>query len=144
MALVLVTDDELHIRQLLGEAIRQAGHQVLEANSSEAAMKVMAKQPADVAFCDIQMPGHDGRWLTLEIRRKYPATAVVIATAVGNLEPAITLRYGVLSYLLKPFDLKQVHQALTLAVAWHDDAVKVGPIETDPAAISKWLDSLDL
>ena len=144
MALVLVTDDELHTRQLLGQAIRQAGHQVLEADSAEAAMTVMAATPADVAFCDIQMPGRGGRWLILEIRKRYPATPVVIATSVADLEPNITIRYGVLSYLLKPLGVTEVRQALQLAIDWHDDAVRVGPVETDPELLAKWLDSLDL
>ena len=106
MALVLVVDDEGHIRRLLGHHISKAGHEVVEADSSEAALRVMEQRKADVVFTDIQMPGYDGRWLTIELRKRYPLTAIVLATSVRDLEPTITLRFGVISYLVKPFDPK--------------------------------------
>src|SRR4051812_32779943 len=124
MASVLVVDDETHVRQVLGWIIGQAGHEVIEAESSDAALKVMAQGAADVVFTDIQMPGKDGRWLTLEVRRLYPATPVVLATSVSDLEPHITLKFGVLSYLVKPFSKGAVLDALSMAVGWHEDAVR--------------------
>ena len=144
MALVLVVDDEAHVRQLLGQAIRQGGHEVVEADSSDAALKVMEKRPADVVFTDIQMPGRDGRWLTIELRKRYPLSAVVLATSVTDLEPTITLRFGVLSYLVKPFDLTAVRTALDMAVAWHKDATVSGPKLVEQHRLEEWLDSLEI
>jgi DNA-binding NtrC family response regulator len=144
MALVLVVDDEAHVRRLLGQAIRQAGHEVIEADSSAAALKVMEQRPADVVFTDIQMPGRDGRWLTIELRKRFPSTAVVLATSVTDLAPSITLRFGVLSYLVKPFDLDSVRGALKTAVAWHDKSVSVGPEAVAHEQLEKWVDSLEI
>jgi len=62
MALVLLVDDEADVRHLLGQVIRREGHEVMEAESSDAALAVMAARAADVVFTDIQMPGRDGRW----------------------------------------------------------------------------------
>jgi DNA-binding NtrC family response regulator len=139
-----VVDDEAHIRELLGLAIRRAGHDVVEADSSAAALKVMEQRPADVVFTDIQMPGHDGRWLTVELRKRYPLTAVVLATSVTDLEPTITLRFGVLSYLVKPFDLAAVNEALRMAVAWHNEVVTSGPEAVAHDRLEQWLDSLEI
>jgi DNA-binding NtrC family response regulator len=144
MAKVLVVDDEANVRQLLGQAIRKAGHEVLEADCSDAALNVMQKQAADVVFTDIQMPGRDGRWLTLELRKRYPLTAVVLATSVADLEPTITLRFGVLSYLIKPFDLSAVREALRLAVDWHVQVVATGPEAVEHDQLERWLDSLEI
>ncbi len=144
MALVLVVDDEAHVRQLLGQAIARDGHEVVEADSSDAALAVMARRAADVVFTDIQMPGRDGRWLALELRKRYPSSAVVLATSVTDLEPATTLRFGVLSYLVKPFDLADVRQALKTAVAWHEDRAAAGPEELQHDQLEAWLDSLNL
>ena len=144
MALVLVVDDEAPVRQLLGQVVRQAGHQVLQADCSDAALEVMEARPADVVFTDIQMPGRDGRWLTLEVRKRYPLTAVVLATSVSDLAPSITLRFGVLSYLIKPFDLAAVQNALTTAVEWHDEAAAKGAHAVEGAQLEKWLDSLEI
>jgi len=81
MALVLVVDDEARVRELLGDVIRMDGHEVVTATSADAAMKVMAQRPADVVFTDIQMPGHDGRWLTIQIRKTYPLADAAQAMA---------------------------------------------------------------
>jgi len=144
MALVLVVDDEVNVRQLLGTAIKRAGHEVLEADSSDAALEVMQTRAADVVFTDIQMPGRDGRWLTLELRKRYPLTAVVLATSVTDLSASISLRFGVLSYLVKPFDLKAVHEALQMAVEWHDKATAAGLHDLEEGQLEKWLDSLEI
>lgn len=144
MALVLVVDDEKRVRELLGAVIKSAGHEVLEADCSAAALKVMEQRVADVVFTDVQMPGHDGRWLTLELRKKYGATAVVLATAVSDIEPTITLRFGVVSYLLKPFDMPKVKEALKIAVDWHNETVAQGVQEVENDRLEQWLDSLEL
>ena len=144
MALVMVVDDESHVRQLLGQAIRQAGHNVVEADSAAAALQEMERQPAAVVFTDIQMPGKDGVWLTLELRKRYSSTAVVLATSVTDLSPTVTLRFGVISYLIKPFDLTAVRDVLQMAVEWHDDASIKGPQIIEEARLEEWLNSLEV
>jgi CheY-like chemotaxis protein len=144
MAVVLVVDDEPHVRRLLEFMIKPAGHDVVLAESSDAAIKAMEQRPADVVFTDIQMPGNDGRWLTIELRKRYPLTAVVLATSVRDLEPTITLRFGVLSYLIKPFNEAAVLKALEMAVAWHNEAAAVGPAAVEEERLEEWLDSLEI
>jgi len=144
MAKVLIVDDEANVRELLGQAIRKAGHEVVEADSADAALTAMERDAAAVVFTDIQMPGHDGRWLTIEMRKRYPLTAIVLATSVTDLEPTITLRFGVLSYLVKPFDLDTVREALRMAVEWHDEAVKSGTSAVEDDRLAEWLNSLEI
>jgi DNA-binding NtrC family response regulator len=144
MALVLVVDDEPQVRQLLGTVIRKHGHEVVDAESADAALAIMAGRDADVVFTDISMPGHDGRWLTMELRKRYPATPVVLATSVSDLEPAITLKFGVLSYLVKPFDLPAVGRALKMAVDWRAANSSSGPHPVDERQLETWLNSLEL
>jgi len=144
MALVLIVDDEAAVRDVLGRAIRQEGHDVIAAESSDAALAAMAARAADVVFTDIQMPGRDGRWLALELRKRYPSTAVVLATSVTDLEPSTTLRFGVLSYLVKPFDLDAVREALKTAVAWREERAVAGPEEPHHDQLEAWLDSLEI
>ena len=144
MATVLIVDDEQHIRELLGHLVRKDGHEVLEADSAEAALRVLEQRQAAVVFTDIQMPGHDGRWLTIELRKRYPQTAIVLATSVTDLEPTITLRFGVLSYLTKPFDLDAVGEALRMALEWHAETAKGGTAAVEEERLEAWLDSLEI
>ena len=144
MALILIVDDEHSVRQVLARWIQGAGHEILEAESADAALQVMEKQPAAVVFCDIQMPRHDGLWLTAELRKRYRTTAVVLATQVSTVAPQISMQAGVLAYLVKPFSREKVIEALEAALAWHTNAVAAGPRpEITPERLQAWLDSLE-
>ena len=109
---VLVVDDDEATCQLLGLWIRHLGFHVITATSAQQALTLMETHPADVAFCDIVMPGHDGIWLIDQMRVQFPQTAVVIATGLTKMDPAVTLAPCVAAYLVKPFDYDDVASAL--------------------------------
>jgi DNA-binding NtrC family response regulator len=144
VALILVVDDEPAVRTILARWIRRAGHEIVEAECAADALHVMERQPAAVVFTDIQMPGHDGLWLTAELRKRYLHTAVVLATSVATVAPNVSMQAGVLAYLVKPFNADAVKKALETAIAWHADTVRHGPREEDAAdRLQAWLDSLE-
>lgn len=142
---ILIVDDEADIRRVLKRWIGDAGREIAEADSAAAALEAMAEKPADVIFCDVQMPGgRDGLWLTGELRRRYPLSAVVLATGVSTVAPNISLQAGVLAYLVKPFDRERVLEALETAVTWHEHTKGAGPRPEDTGdGLTAWLASLD-
>jgi putative nucleotidyltransferase with HDIG domain len=76
-----------------------------------------------VALCDIRMPGHDGLWLAERIRQRYPETAVIMATGVQDVAPAVeSLRQGVIDYLTKPFGRDRLREAVLRGLEWHRSA----------------------
>lgn len=109
---VLVVDDDEATCRLLAEWIRYLGFEVATAHSANAALTLMRTHPADVAFCDIVMPGRDGIWLIDQLRHHFPETAVVIATGQTRMDPSVTLSPRVAAYLVKPFDFDDVASAL--------------------------------
>lgn len=145
MSLVLIVDDEADIRRILRRWIVAAGHEVVEAAGATAALEVVATRPADVALCDVQMPGdRDGLWLTTELRRRYPSMAVVLVTGVSTVPTVISLQSGVAAYLLKPFERMRLLEALASAVTWHENAKAAGPPPDDTAArLTGWLESIE-
>ena len=117
---VLVVDDEPLLRDITLVWVRAAGFAAREAASAEQALDELARTGADIALCDINMPGQDGIWLAERIRESYPSTAIVMATSLVDVETAIaTLRNDVVDYLLKPFDRTRLSEALSLARDWH-------------------------
>jgi two-component system OmpR family response regulator len=74
MAQILIVDDEASVRQVLARWISSAGHTVREAESAAAALEEAENHEPAVVFCDVQMPGRDGIWLTgnclSDIRRR--------------------------------------------------------------------------
>ncbi len=65
---VLVVDDERTVRSMVGSWVESCGFEAREAASAEDALEQMARLPADIALCDIHMPGENGVWLATQIR----------------------------------------------------------------------------
>lgn len=120
------------------------GYTVREADGADAALAAMTADPAGLVFCDMQMPGHDGRWLTVQLRQQFPHAAIVLATADSSVPANTSMQVGVLAYLLKPFNHDAVLEATRLGLSWHEEAMKTGPRpEHGPARVKDWLETLD-
>src|SRR2546422_8956589 len=99
---VLVVDDDISLRPMLAAWVIRFGFIAYEAPSAETAFQHLEHTPTDIAFCDVNMPGHDGVWLAARIRERYPTTAVIMATSVDDADVAVsTLSNDVVDYLLK-------------------------------------------
>jgi cyclic di-GMP phosphodiesterase len=120
---VLVVDDENNVRDIMSRWLRSGGLSVITAADAEEALRRVESSTPAVALCDIRLPGHDGLWLAAEIRKRYPETAVIMATGVQDVAPAVqTLRQGVVDYLTKPFGRERLQDAVTRGLEWHRSA----------------------
>ena len=119
---VLVVDDDEALRGVVRSWVEDMGFDSREADSAERALDELDAEPAHIAICDLNMPGHSGGvWLASQIRERYPDTAIVMATAARDVETAVaSLRNQVVDYLLKPFDRARLSEALTLGRDWHN------------------------
>ena len=103
--MILVVDDEGHLRQTLSLVLQKGGYRADAAANAEAALQFLIKDPYDLIFLDLNMPGMSGIELLAEIHRQYPYIPVMILTANATLESAIqAVRMGARDYLLKPVD----------------------------------------
>jgi putative nucleotidyltransferase with HDIG domain len=115
-----VVDDEVGVRDLMSRWLESGGYTVSTAGDAEDALAQMEAAPSAVALCDIRMPGHDGLWLAERLRDGYPDTAIIMATGVQDVEPAVaSLRQGVVDYLTKPFGRDRLREAVWRGVEWH-------------------------
>ena len=107
---IMFVDDEDEVRAPLAALLRIEGYRVLEARSTEEALRVLAREPLiDVLFTDIVMPGSDGIELAERARQMQPQIRVIFAT--GYLARAVTAdKLGRL--LFKPVRLKDILGAL--------------------------------
>ncbi len=110
----LVVDDEAGIRFFLEETLRRAGHTVTTAPSGEIALEQLRDTAFDLVMLDLKLGGRvDGLRVLEAIRWRWPRTMVIILTAHGSLESAMTaIREGVDGYLLKPVEPSDVRQAV--------------------------------
>jgi putative two-component system response regulator len=106
---ILIVDDEVTIRKLLVQKLSREGYHCEEADSAEQALDKLSRHPAELAILDIKMPGKSGIELLTKLRASYPDTAVVMATAINDVNIAIQcMKQGAYDYLPKPFNLEEV------------------------------------
>lgn len=141
MARVLIVDDDERIRRLLRMIVEREGHDAAESASADDALAYLQSHQADVVFADIRMPGKGGDWMSAEIRRRHPATAVVLATGVTDVEPSLSLQAGVVAYLVKPFDAAAVQRAIEKALRWQKRSSEAPAASSDE--LDRWLDSVE-
>jgi two-component system, NtrC family, response regulator len=101
---ILVVDDNRHMRRLLVELLLPAfrGSSVLEAaGAGEAMVQCRLEQP-DLLVMDVGLPDGDGIAVTAEVRRLYPATAVVMLSSHDGRAYRDAARHaGAASYVAK-------------------------------------------
>lgn len=115
MKTILVVDDDFGVRQLLRRVLEGLGHVVEEASGAIEALDVLKTRSVDLALCDVLMPGHDGIWLTDQILTRHPQVPVALATGLIEMDPAVTLRAGVVGYIVKPFQRAALVELLRVA-----------------------------
>jgi len=106
---ILIVDDEATVRKLLCQRLSREGYQCEEADGAEQALEKLKANPADVMILDIKMPGKSGMELLPEIKASYPDTAVMMATALNDINISIQcMKEGAYDYICKPFNLTEV------------------------------------
>lgn len=119
MAKVLVVDDDDHMRALVENRLRQAGHRVLGACSADAALVLVADRGVpDVIVLDVLMPGVSGLELLVRLREE-PASAhlpaVFLSARVQESDIAAGRALGA-TYLTKPVVISALLSAIDAAL----------------------------
>jgi DNA-binding NtrC family response regulator len=106
---ILLVDDEPAIRLGLGDALVAAGHKVTLAADGAQALEALSSQVFDLMVSDIHLPKASGMELFRYVREHAPSTDVILITAYGAIEDAVSaLKNGARDYLLKPFNSDEV------------------------------------
>ena len=99
---VLVVDDSRVERHIVGNLLDQAGLTAAYATNGKEALAALAEELPALVLTDLQMPEMDGLELVKQIRKRYPATPVILMTAHGSEEIAVAaLQNGAASYVAK-------------------------------------------
>ena len=110
MVRVLVVEDEANIRDMIALNLRHAGMEVVEAESAEAALPLLAQKPGcDAAILDVMLPGKNGFSLCETIRRTDQQIGIIILSAKGQEQDKIRgLSIGADDYMTKPFSVSEL------------------------------------
>ena len=114
MAKLLIVDDEIGIRELLSEILRDEGHDVVLAENAAAARAARNAGCPDMVLLDIWMPDTDGITLLKEWASSGQLTMpVVMMSGHGTIDTAVeATRIGAIDYLEKPIALQKLLSAV--------------------------------
>lgn len=119
MARVLIVDDALIMRSILGTMLDKAGHEVVgtAGNAGEALDKFRELAP-DLVTLDILMEGVDGITCLKQILEMDPDARVIMISAQGHGHQAEeAIETGARAYVAKPIELENLQAAIRTALA---------------------------
>jgi len=102
MASILLVDDEESPRATLGLLLKQAGHDIVQADGVAAAGQALAAAAFDLVITDLRMPDGDGLAVVRRTRETRPEAEVIVLTAYAGWESAKeAMRLGAFDYFEK-------------------------------------------
>ena len=126
---ILVVDDELFVRELLMEFLGKQDFEVFLAESGEKAIEMTKANPPQVALIDLKMPGIDGLKTMQEIKKIAPDALAIIMTGYPTIETSIeALRSGAYDYVVKPFKLNELKNAIDRALNERHLRLEIGEL----------------
>ncbi|MFZ2727604.1 MAG: sigma-54 dependent transcriptional regulator [Methylococcaceae bacterium] len=115
--LVLIVDDEADIRELLEITLQRMAIPTLSAATLEQAKQLLQQRTFDLCLTDMRLPDGDGLDLLSSIQAMPNPMPVVVITAHGNMDTAITaMKRGAFDFLAKPVNLNALRQIITSAL----------------------------
>ena len=102
---VLIIDDEEEIRESIELLLNSEGMSTDTAGTGEEGLKKIEENLYDLVLLDLMLPGKSGMEVQKDIKRIDPTLPVVIITAIGALETAVTaIKDGSFDYVTKPWN----------------------------------------
>lgn len=113
-ARILLVDDDENLRWVLQTQLEQMGYNVSAAADAMEALAEIERNTPSLVITDLKMPGISGMDLLDRIRADYPEIPVVLMTAYGTIQSAVTaIRSGAYDYLTKPIDYDELSLVVT-------------------------------
>ncbi len=103
------------------------GFEVTEAPSGVEAIQAVERDPPDLIFLDIKMPGIDGLEVLEQLKEKSPSIQVIIISGHGNVETAVqATKLGAFDFIEKPLETERVLLAVRNAAERKELEEEVG------------------
>jgi len=128
--MIMIIDDEKHIRRLIGDYLRNEGFEVVEAKDGYDGLdKLKLYKNIDLVLLDIRMPKLDG-FETLEALRDITDVPVIFLTAQDDIKSEVKgLKAGAYDYITKPFSyeilIARVSSCLAKVTERKPDFIKI-------------------
>lgn len=116
-ATIIVADDDMTIRLVVGEALRQEGWMVIEAEDVPELSRIVNGGQGDVVISDVVMPSGNGLDAMAVLLKQRPDLPFIIMSAQNTLSTAMgATNNGAFEYLPKPFDIDELIEVVKKAL----------------------------
>jgi two-component system, OmpR family, KDP operon response regulator KdpE len=136
---ILVVDDEPQILRALRVVLRDAGFEVVPAETGVEALDRAAVRPPEAAIVDLMLPDMDGIEVTRRLR-EWSELPILVLSAVGEEEQKVrALQAGADDYITKPFGSRELVARLQAALrrggrGEEEPRIAAGDLEIDLGA----------
>lgn len=114
---ILVVDDDPVVRELVADAIADAGFEVDVCGDGVEALGKNEAKAYDLIVTDMRLPGLDGLSLIRNLKAGKSGTDVIVITGYGSIDNAVQcMKAGALEYLIKPLSVDHIQMAVRKAV----------------------------
>ena len=109
MSNILVIEDKESMRKMVAQTLMEEGYTVETAADGPEGIEKAKGKPFDLVITDMKMPDMDGLDVVSSIRNINNETAVIVMTAYGTIETAVSaMKRGAFDFLAKPFDTEHM------------------------------------
>jgi DNA-binding NtrC family response regulator len=113
---VLLVEDKAELRAMFRKALERAGYEVEEAPDGSSAIEKVRNKRYLLVLSDLKLPGNSGIDVLREAHRTEPTLPVILVTAYGSVEDAVTaMKEGAYDFIQKPVDLDHLQLLLQRA-----------------------------
>ncbi|HET6348284.1 MAG TPA: sigma-54 dependent transcriptional regulator [Candidatus Krumholzibacteria bacterium] len=108
-SVILLVDDQDTIRFFLEKTLKQEGYDAVTARTGAEAIARAREVVPDLVLLDLKLPDMDGLEVLRRIKEIFPEIGVVMITAFGDVETAVTaMKNGAYDFVSKPINLDQL------------------------------------
>jgi two-component system OmpR family response regulator len=128
---ILVVDDDLEIRRLLGRYLDGQGLRVTLAADKRELEEKLATQQIDLIVLDVMLPDGSGLDICRQLRDRRPHIPIILLTALKeDVDRIIGLEIGADDYLGKPFNPRELVARIRAVLRRSTDLAEVPPATT--------------
>jgi len=118
VARILIAEDDKAVREFVGRALRQDGHEIITVSDGQQALTALGERSFDMLLADIVMPQVDGIALALKAAKDFPGLPILLMTGyAAERQRAHNLNALIHDVISKPFTLKDICAAVRRVVA---------------------------
>lgn len=108
MGTILVVDDEMKIRQVVGAYLEREGHTVLLADAGLPALDLAQRLHPDLLVLDLGLPDLPGEEVLRLLRRSSDVPVIMLTARAAEGDRVMGLRLGADDYVTKPFSPREL------------------------------------